>query len=94
MQKTSFIWMLILFLTFSLLGLTCITADPASAQDDSPLVIVLTADGPISPAMIGAPDASAIPSESGTAMRKTTSEAGRSRRRLMIIGWKNEAGWM
>jgi membrane-bound serine protease (ClpP class) len=51
MQKTSFAWMLILFLTFGLLGLTLIAADPASAQSATPLVIVLTADGPISPAM-------------------------------------------
>jgi membrane-bound serine protease (ClpP class) len=51
MQKTSFAWMLILFLTFGLLGLTLIAADPASAQSATPLVVVLTADGPISPAM-------------------------------------------
>ena len=43
--------MLILFLTFSFLGLTSAAVIPASAQNDSPLVIVLTADGPISPAM-------------------------------------------
>ena len=51
MQKFSFTWMLILFLTFGMLGLTRIAVNPANAQIDSPLVIVLTADGPISPAM-------------------------------------------
>src|ERR1700747_3038580 len=36
----------------------------------------------IKPATSGAPDAMAIPSERGSATRKTTSEAGRSYRRL------------
>ena len=47
-------------------------------------VTIPPATAPIKPAMIGAPDAKAMPSESGTATRKTTSEAGRSRRRVFI----------
>jgi hypothetical protein len=35
--------------------------------------------------MIGAPEAKAMPNESGTATRKTTREAGRSRRRFIKV---------
>jgi membrane-bound serine protease (ClpP class) len=51
MRKLPFSWLLILVLTSSLLGMAGIAITPASAQADTPLVIVLTADGPISPAM-------------------------------------------
>jgi hypothetical protein len=39
----------ILFATTILI--VCLSFIPAQAQDDVPLVIVLTADGPVSPAM-------------------------------------------
>ncbi len=48
MQKIPF-WSLIL--SISLLALALASATPVSAQNDAPLVIVLTANGPISPAM-------------------------------------------
>ncbi|CFS56065.1 Uncharacterised protein [Mycobacterium tuberculosis] len=46
----------------------------------------------ITPAIIGAPEAIAIPSESGNATRKTTSDAGTSCRRLASIHCDRDAG--
>ncbi len=46
-----FSWFFILVLILSFLTLTGVASKPATAQNDTPLVIVLTADGPISPAM-------------------------------------------
>ena len=52
--------------------LTC-NAEPPRAPATTPPTIAA-----INPATIGAPEASAMPSESGTATRKTTIEAGMS----------------
>ena len=52
--------------------LTCI-AEPPSAPATTPPTIAA-----INPATIGEPEASAMPRDSGTATRNTTSEAGTS----------------
>ncbi len=52
--------------------LTC-SAEPPTAPATTPPITAA-----INPAATGAPDANAIPSDSGTATRNTTREAGRS----------------
>jgi membrane-bound serine protease (ClpP class) len=51
MNKSSFTWIILLVFGLFSLTLTGSAITPASAQADVPLVVVLTADGPISPAM-------------------------------------------
>ena len=51
MHKIHFSWLLIISLVTSLIGLAAVSVAPVSAQANAPLIIVLTADGPISPAM-------------------------------------------
>ena len=51
MYKSPFSWLLIITLVTGLIGLAFVCVAPASAQTNAPLIIVLTADGPISPAM-------------------------------------------
>lgn len=46
-----FYWFFSLVLMFGFIALADAASTPATAQNDAPLVIVLTADGPISPAM-------------------------------------------
>jgi hypothetical protein len=54
-------------------GTADLNADPPSALARTPPTIAA-----ISPAAIGAPEASAMPRDSGTATRNTTSQAGTS----------------
>ena len=51
MYKSPFSWLLIITLVTGLIGLAFVCVAPVSAQTNAPLIIVLTADGPISPAM-------------------------------------------